>query len=100
MSIITAEDLKNRLDNNEDIQVIDVREDYEFEDFNLGGINIPLDNVLESIDKIATSKPVIFCCKSGKRSAAIVLALSKKHHINNAFSLKDGVEGYKALIQN
>lgn len=92
--MITAEELKNKLKSNEDIQIIDVREDYEYEDFNLGGINIPLDNVLTSVDQIDETKPVVFCCKSGKRSAAIALALSKKFQRSNLYSLKGGVEAY------
>ena len=52
MNTITAQELKGKIDNNENFQLIDLREDYEFEDFNIGGINIPLDQVFSSLDKI------------------------------------------------
>lgn len=94
MKIITAQELKNKFDNNEDFQLIDVREDYEFEDLNIGGINIPMDEIIDSIEKIDKQKPVILCCKTGKRSKAALLALNKKFNLSNIYSLESGVLGY------
>lgn len=99
MNTITAQELKAKIDNKEDIQLIDVREDYEFEDLNIGGINIPMDEVLCSIDKISKDKPVVLCCKSGKRSKAILLTLHKKHNRTNISSLSGGVIGYYEEIE-
>lgn len=98
MNTITNQQLKAKKDNNEDFQLIDVREDYEFEDYNIGGINIPLDTVLNSIHIIEKNKPVIFCCKTGKRSKAITLAIAKKINLTNIYSLVGGVMGYKEEI--
>ncbi len=98
MNTITATELKAKIDNNEDFQLIDVREDYEYDTFNIGGDNIPLDSVMNSIDKIEKTKPVVFCCKSGKRSKAITLAVSKKLALNNVYSLIGGLEGYQEQI--
>jgi rhodanese-related sulfurtransferase len=98
MNTITAIELKSKIDTKEDIQLIDVREDYEFDDFNIGGINIPMDEILTSINKIDKKKPVVLCCKSGKRSKAILLALNKKHKLTNIFSLSGGVLGYQEEI--
>ncbi|MCB0402077.1 MAG: rhodanese-like domain-containing protein [Flavobacteriales bacterium] len=99
MNCITASELKARLDNNDDLQLIDVREDYEFDSFNIGGINIPLDDVLASIDRIDKTKPIVFCCKSGKRSKAITLAVSKKLDLNNVYSLIGGLEAYQQVTE-
>ncbi len=98
MNTISAQELKQKLDSQEDFQLIDVREEYEFEDFNIGGVNIPMDNVLDSIDKIAKDKPVVLCCKSGKRSKATLLALSKKYNFTNIYSLNGGVFGYQEEV--
>jgi rhodanese-related sulfurtransferase len=98
MKIITAQELKSKLDSNEDLQLIDVREDYEFDDFNIGGINIPMAAVISSIDKIEKNKPVIFVCRSGKRSKAVILALGSKFNLVNIYSLAGGVVGYQETI--
>jgi len=92
--VITTKDLKEKIDNKEDFQLIDVREDYEYEDFNLGGINIPLDQVFSSLDKISKDKPVIFCCSTGKKSAAILHTVKRKLNLKNVFSLQGGVSSY------
>ncbi len=98
MNTISVQELKQKKDQNENFQLIDVREDYEFEDSNIGGTNIPLDQVLNSIDQIDTDLPVIFCCKSGNRSNAIVMAISKKMNLPNIYSLTGGVTAYQEEI--
>lgn len=100
MNTVTAIELKKKFDNNEDILLIDLREDYEFEDFNIGGINIPMDQVLNTLDKIDFNKPVFFCCRSGKKSAAITHTIKRKLGLENVYSLKGGVNGFFEEINN
>lgn len=95
MNSITPQELKTKFENNEDFQLIDLRENYEFEDFNLGGINIPMDKIFSSLDKIEKNKPVIFCCLTGKKSAAIIHTIKRKLGLDNPFfSLVGGLETY------
>jgi adenylyltransferase/sulfurtransferase len=94
MQTISPTELKAAMQNS-DIQLIDVRESYEFEDDSIGGINIPLDEVLSSVDKIDTSKKVVFCCQSGKRSSAIIMTLERKFKLENLHSLLGGVTAFK-----
>ena len=94
MHEIAPSELKKMIEENANIQIIDIRDDYLFEDFNLGGTNIPLEKVLQDYKMIDTSKKNIFVCNSGKRSAAIIRALKVKHQLNNIFSLKGGLENY------
>ena len=42
MKEISVQELKEKMDNHEDFQLIDVREDFEYEMSNLGGVLIPL----------------------------------------------------------
>ena len=94
MNIITAQELKSKIDNNERFQLIDVREDYEFEENNIGGINIPLEKVFQSIGKIEQEQQVIFYCRTGNRSKAIIHTLERKLKLTNLFSLEGGIEKY------
>ena len=94
MNIITAQELKAKIENNDSFQLIDVREDYEYQDSNIGGINISLENVLNSLDKIEKDKQIIFCCRTGKRSAAIIHTLERKLQMKNLFSLQGGLQSY------
>lgn len=94
MKEITALELKAKMDNQEDFQLIDVREPDEHQLTNIGGELIPMGIVLESIDKIAQDKPVIVYCRSGRRSANIILELEEKHEFDNLYNLKGGILAY------
>lgn len=93
MNTISAEELKKALQS-DTIELIDVREPYEYEDRNLGGKNIPLDEVLSSVEIISKDKKVVFCCQTGKRSGAIVMTLCRKFDFNNLYSLDGGVNAF------
>jgi rhodanese-related sulfurtransferase len=88
---ITVEELKAKIDNNEDFQLIDVREPFEYETSNLNGLNIPLGGILIEADKVATDKPVIMQCRSGKRSAVAVMQLEQQLGLTNLYNLKGGI---------
>jgi rhodanese-related sulfurtransferase len=90
MKEVTVQELKQKMDNNEDFQLIDVRETFEYETSNLNGENIPLGGILIEADKIATDKPVIIQCRSGKRSAAAVMQLEQLG-FTNLYNLKGGM---------
>ena len=91
MKEISVQDLKHKIDNKEDFQLIDVRETFEYETSDIGGINIPLGGILIETDQIATDKPVIIHCRSGKRSAAAVMQLEQLHGFDNLYNLKGGI---------
>ena len=71
MNISTSE-LKARQNNGEDnFVLLDVREDYERAEFNIGGLHIPLGEIGASLEKLAPHREeeIIVYCRSGKRSA-------------------------------
>ena len=98
MNSITAIALKEKIDNAEDFQLIDVRESYEHEDFNIGGELIPLNEIVQQAEKIATNKPVIIYCRKGIRSQIAIKRLQEKFHFTNLLNLIGGTEAWKKLI--
>ena len=97
MKYISPIELKEKLKNNDDFQLIDIRESYEFEDGAIGSENIPLDDMMTSLDRISTDKDVVIYCKSGKRAEAIIYMLEKKHNRTNLFNLEGGFTAYLEL---
>lgn len=91
---ITVKELAELQAKQEDFQLIDVREPYEYDIANLGGELIPLGNVLESVDKIDSGRKVVVHCRSGKRSADAILQLEKKYGFTNLYNLKGGILAY------
>jgi len=91
MNEISVQELKEKIDKGEDFQLIDVREDFEYEMSNLAGLSIPLGGILIESEKIAKDKPVVVMCRSGKRSAAAIMQLEQQFGFNNLYNLKGGI---------
>lgn len=70
MEDITVEELKSRLDNNEKFVFLDVREEWEYEDDNLGAMNIPLADLPTRMDELDgyEDTEIVVHCRSGARS--------------------------------
>lgn len=94
MKSITAKELKEKLKNKEDFQLIDVREPYEYEDGAISNTNIPMDQVMSSIERISKEKQVIFYCQSGNRASAIIYMLEREYKLNNLYNLAGGYAAY------
>jgi rhodanese-related sulfurtransferase len=94
MKEVNSKELKKMIDSKEDFQLIDVREDYEVEIASLGGIHIPMADVMNEADKIARNKKVIVHCRSGKRSAAVIQALETNLGFTNLYNLEGGILAY------
>lgn len=94
MEELTVEELKRKIDGGEDFQLIDVRETFEYEVSNLNGENIPLSGIVIESDKIATDKPVIIHCRSGKRSAAAIQQLQNLG-FDNLYNLEGGILAWR-----
>jgi molybdopterin/thiamine biosynthesis adenylyltransferase/rhodanese-related sulfurtransferase len=72
------------------IYIIDVRETYEFEDYNIGDINIPLYGLREHIGSLPENKILVFCCQTGQRSK-MAIQLLKPFYKGEMYSLKNGI---------
>ena len=98
MKEVTVQELKQKIDNNEDFQLIDVREEHEYEISNLNGELIPMGRVLDEVENISKDKQVIIHCKSGRRSEAIINELEKRFGFSNLYNLKGGILAYAKEI--
>jgi adenylyltransferase/sulfurtransferase len=68
---ITVKELKRRIDAGEDVQLIDVREPYEFQIAQIGGKLIPQNDVPQRLAEIDRDREVVVHCRSGARSQRI-----------------------------
>ena len=78
MEIITVEELKERIDGGERLNLLDVREPSENLEFNIGGILVPLGRVRNmEVEEIEDWKnqEIICYCRSGNRSGQACLLL-------------------------
>lgn len=88
MENITPEELKQRLDSGEQLNIVDVREPHENADFNIGGTLVPLGQIQAmQVDELEDlkDKEVIVYCRSGNRSgqAAMILETMGFQNVKN-----------------
>ena len=95
MEEITPTELKQRLDNGDDIQIIDVREAHEVAIAQIPNtIHIPLGQVLNRMDEIDPNRETVVHCKMGGRSARAIDALQRSGFKGRLINLKDGIIGW------
>ena len=95
MEEITSTELKQRLDNGDDIQLIDVREDFELAITKIPNtIHIPLAQVLARMDEIDPNRETVVHCKMGGRSARAIDALQRSGFTGKLINLKGGIIGW------
>ena len=78
MQNITIDEVKERLNAGEKINLVDVREPYENADFNIGGVLVPLGKIQTmQVDDLEDLKEeeVVCYCRSGNRSGQACLIL-------------------------
>ncbi len=93
MRTITVDVLKQQMDAGEKIHLLDCREPHEYEEFNLGGLLLPLGKIQGmEIDAIEDWKEeeVILHCRSGQRSMMAALFLEAVG-FKNVVNLAGGV---------
>ncbi|MEJ6979147.1 HesA/MoeB/ThiF family protein [Pedobacter sp. P351] len=76
----------------EDIQLIDVREEYEFESYNIGGVNIPFADLEDNLSVIQADKKTILVCQTGARSMKAINLLKVSFPQLSIYNLKGGVQ--------
>lgn len=97
---ITVQELKTLMDEKKDFQLIDVREEFEYESANIGATLIPLGNILLEADKIEKDKLVVIHCRSGARSAAAIMQLEQQFGFTNLVNLKGGILAWIAMTES
>ncbi|MBF9254239.1 rhodanese-like domain-containing protein [Pontibacter sp. 172403-2] len=94
---ITVEELKERLSKGETPVIIDVREDWEYQESNIAGAkNIPLGTLPQRLNDLEDLKEqeVIVQCRSGNRSAS-AKAFLQQQGFTNVRNLLGGMLAYQ-----
>jgi len=93
---ITTDELKERLASQEKLNIIDVREPYEYAEQNIGAMNIPLNILPQKLAELEKLKDeeVIVHCRSGARSAS-AKAFLEQQGFSNVRNLVGGMLAYQ-----
>ncbi|HEV7681225.1 MAG TPA: molybdopterin-synthase adenylyltransferase MoeB [Pyrinomonadaceae bacterium] len=92
---ITASELRERLNRGQDLQIIDVREPFEYEIARIGGTKlIPLGEVVARMNEIDPARETVMHCKAGVRSAKAIAALKQAGFPGRLINLKGGITAW------
>ena len=95
MQEMTATELKQRLDNGEDLQIIDVREANEYATARIpGSVHISLGQVINRMSEIDPARDTVVHCKMGGRSARAIEALTRAGFQGKLVNLKGGITAW------
>lgn len=98
MEDITVSELREKLQNKEDFVFIDVREEWEYEEDNLGADNIPLGQLPYELDQLEKykDKEIVLQCRSGARSGN-AKKFMESHGFTKVRNLLGGILAYRQM---
>jgi rhodanese-related sulfurtransferase len=99
VSEIRVEELKQRLDAGENLFLLDVRDESEYEISNIGGQLIPLPELSKRVHELDASRNIVAVCKMGSRSQKAVKLLHNAG-FNNVWNLAGGIHAWSDRIDH
>lgn len=93
MKQINAAELRAR--NAGDYVLIDVREAWERELYNIGGLHLPMDELFKKASELPKNKEIILYCEKGIRSVIAIQRLEAQG-FTNLTNLAGGMKAWKA----
>jgi len=94
---IQAEELKQRLDQGENLFLLDVRDEYEYEISNIGGHLIPLAELPKRLNELNIREEIVAVCKMGPRGVKAVEYL-QQHGFNKVSNLRGGIHAWSDKV--
>jgi rhodanese-related sulfurtransferase len=99
MRQLTTQQLKNWIEENKDFALIDIRENWERETYNIGGEHIPMGDIMSRLNEIPKDKDVVIYCEKGIRSVISIQRL-ENHGFHNLYNLNGGINAWKDELNN
>ncbi len=95
---ISAADFKRKIESKKPPQILDIRTDEEFEDFNFKGTHILFENLLADLSSIEflRNKNAVIICYTGLQSEIARTILAKKG-FSKMKNLEGGIEAYLSI---
>ena len=94
---IRAEELKRRLDAGENLFLLDVRDEYEYEISNIGGQLIPLPELAKRLNELNVNQNIVTVCKMGPRGVKAAQVLHKAG-FTHVWNLTGGIHAWSDRV--
>lgn len=91
---ISAQQLQQRLQNQEDLVLLDVREDNEYAHAHISGsLHIPLRQLPQAIAQLDAARDLVVLCHHGVRSQQACLFL-EQYGFQRLYNLRGGIDAW------
>lgn len=98
MKQVTPQQLKEWIEHNQNLLILDVREPWEFEITHIpGSINVPLKELSNFLQNKNITQTVITVCHHGARSSQACMFL-ENFGIKNLYNLVGGIDAYAKAV--
>jgi molybdopterin/thiamine biosynthesis adenylyltransferase/rhodanese-related sulfurtransferase len=95
---LSVQDIKARLDTNEPLLLLDIREPHELTISQIrGAVNIPMSQLPARQHEIPRDRPVVVFCHAGVRSARLIAQLQARGY-TNLINMKGGINAWSKDI--
>ena len=96
---IRVEELKQRLDAGENLFLLDVRDESEYDISNIGGRLIPLPELSKRISELDVHQKIVTICKMGPRGAKAVQLLHNAG-FEQVWNLTGGIHAWSDRVDH
>jgi rhodanese-related sulfurtransferase len=97
MNQLTPQELKNWIANEKDFLLVDIREEWERAAYNIGGVHIPMGQLISAMNGLPKDKDVVLYCEKGVRSVIAIQRLEASG-FHNLFNLSGGVKAWNESL--
>jgi rhodanese-related sulfurtransferase len=76
------------------VEIMDVREPWEYEICNVGSPNIPMGMITTVVAEFDKTKPFLIICKTGRRAEAVANLLERDHGFTDISVMEGGITAW------
>jgi len=97
MHQLTPNELKAWIAAGKDFLLVDIREGWEREVYNIGGVHMPMGELFSKVDELPKDKDVVLYCEKGIRSVVAIQRLEASG-FEHLFNLSGGMKAWKESL--
>ena len=97
MNQLTPPELKHWIATGKDFLLIDIREGWEREHYNIGGKHLPMGELFSRVAELPTDKEVVLYCEKGIRSVIAIQRLEASG-FQNLYNLGGGMKAWQEAL--
>jgi len=96
-NIVLPNEVDDWINQGKSFQMIDLTEENLLSKSGIESNWIPARELINQTERLRTDVPVVLCCYSGESSFMLMNILFYTYKLQNVFSLKTGIKGWKGI---